>query len=222
MLSSKGGVGKTTLSVLLSLATSDILGSTGLLDLDFVNPSTHILLGVDPSKLSYEEYMGINPARVNGLLYFTIAPYTKEHLLPLHGKAARNILWEVLSIVNWKGTKVLFVDTPPGLSDEHLEVLYKLRGVILPLVVSTPSRLSINNVEKLLGMLREIGYTLVFFVENMGNCVLREVADKHGALYAGCLQYIPELEECIGNLNRLKIIAKRTSSIISILLREIA
>lgn len=217
LLSVKGGVGKTTLSVLLALATSSEYGVTGLLDLDFVNPSTHVLLGVNPGELKYEERGGLNPTRVGDLLYFTIAPYTQGLSLPLHGKAARNLLWEVLSIVNWNSVKTLFIDTPPGLSDEHLELLYRLRNLALPVVVTTPSRLSLATVKNYLGLLQEIGYVKIFLVENMGTCILRNLAEKHGAVYAGCLPYIPDLEAYVGNLEKLKEMSEKVTNISRIL-----
>lgn len=217
VLSVKGGVGKTTLSTLMALRAATEYGSAGLLDLDFVNSSTHILLGLDPGRIKYEEEKGLNPLQLNGLFYFTIAPYIRGLPLPLHGKAARNLLWEVLSIVNWRDVKILFADTPPGLGDEHLELLYKLKSVVTPLVVATPSKMSLYSTLNLVDLLRDIGYEKVYLIENMGNWLLKNIAESRGAIYAGSFPYIPELESYIGDITRLKSLALKVSSILRVL-----
>lgn len=217
VLSVKGGVGKTTLSTLLALSASAEQACAGLLDLDFVNPSTHLFLGLDPGRIRYEEERGLNPLRLGNLLYFTIAPYTQGLPLPLHGKGARDLLWEVLSIVNWKGVEVLIADTPPGLGDEHLELLYRLRTVVTPVVVTTPSRLSLNSTLSLLDLLKEIGYEKVYLVENMGTQTMKDIAESRGVIHAGSVPFIAELESSIGKIEELKILSTRVANILRVL-----
>ncbi|MEM1696644.1 MAG: P-loop NTPase [Desulfurococcaceae archaeon] len=220
VMSSKGGVGKTTISVLLSLASSSMQGLTGLLDLDFVNPSTHVLLGLDINNIEYKEENGVVPAHIDNILYFTIAYYTRGLPTPLHGKALRNILWEVLSIVNWDGVSLLFVDTPPGISDEHLEVLYKLRGVITPVIVTTSSKLSLDSAKNLASLLRESGFARVYLVENMSNCYLKDFTRSIEVQYAGCVPYIPFFEELTGDVNKLRSLVNTVKPVLNTLLEE--
>lgn len=203
VVSSKGGVGKTTVSTLLSLYSAKMGYSTGLLDLDFVNPSTHIALGLKPSEIRYVEHRGLLPLKLNNLHYFTIAAFTEDRPMALRGHAVYNALWEVLSIVNWGGIHVLFIDTPPGVGDEHLELVYKLRGVLKPLVVSTPSRLSTASAKKLIHILRKCGYREVYLVENMGTGELEDYAEELGAVYLGYIPYTSELEHALGNPEKL-------------------
>lgn len=209
VMSIKGGVGKTTVSVLLALGFTQLRGRTGLLDLDFVNPSTHVLLGLKPGDISYSEHYGLVPFKVGNLLYFTIAPFTRELVLPLRGKAAQNLLWEVLSVVSWNSLEVLIVDTPPGLGDEHLEVLYKLKDVIKPIVVTTPSKLAATSVEHFVKVLRDIGYHRVYLLENMGEGLLKPLAEELGARYVGNIPWIRELESCTGSYSCLCELSKQ-------------
>ncbi|MEM1702275.1 MAG: P-loop NTPase [Desulfurococcaceae archaeon] len=197
-LSIKGGVGKTTVSTLLSLYFALNKVRTGLMDLDFVNSSTHILLDVNPLVIKYEEEKGIIPYMLmENLYYFTITPFTSDKPIALRGESVRNALREVLSIVKWDKVEFLFIDTPPGVSDEQLELIYNLRGLgnVKPLVISTPSNMSWNSVVKLLSLLRGAGYEDIYLVENMGSGVLEDKARQLGVKYAGFLPYLDKLED---------------------------
>lgn len=203
VLSSKGGVGKSTVSTLLALYASSMGIPSGLLDLDFVNPSTHVILGLRVEDIVYREEKGVIPHRTGLLSYFTIVAYTKDLPLALRGESARSALREILSIVNWGNLELLLVDTPPGISDEHLEILYSLRGVIKPLVVATPSRLAWHSVLKLVSLLRDMRYRRIYFVENMGSGELVTQAREAGAEYLGYIPFTRQLEFSIGNISKL-------------------
>lgn len=203
VISNKGGVGKTTVTTLLALYSAKLGYSTGLLDLDFVNPTTHIVLGLKPEQLRYSEHYGILPLRINNLHYFTIVAYTSDRPIALRGRAMRDALWEVLSTVSWGVLDAVFIDTPPGISDEHLELMYKLRGIVKPIVVSTPSSLSTSAVKKIVYVLRECGYVDLHFVENMGSGKLEDYAKELGVVYLGYIPLSSTLEDAVGNLDKL-------------------
>lgn len=203
VLSSKGGVGKSTISTLLALYASNRGTRSGLLDLDFVNPTTHVILGVRAEDIKYNEEKGITPHRVGLLSYFTIVAYTRDLPLALRGENARNALRELLSIVNWGELELLLIDTPPGISDEHLELIYALRGVLRPLVVTTPSRLAWHSVSKLIEILHSAGYRELYLVENMGSGELHFIAEKLGVKYLGYIPYTRQIENSLGSLDKL-------------------
>ena len=58
-VSSKGGVGKTLLSVLVAAELSRRGLKVGLLDLDITNPTAHIVLGANIEEIVPEEEKGI-------------------------------------------------------------------------------------------------------------------------------------------------------------------
>lgn len=221
VISNKGGVGKTTVTTLLALHSAKLGYSVGLLDLDFVNPSTHVVLGIKPEQLKYEEHYGILPLRINNLHYFTIVAYTGDKPIALRGRATRDALWEVLSTVTWGVLDAVFIDTPPGIGDEHLELMYKLRGIVKPIVVSTPNPLSMNAVKKIIYVLRECGYVDLRFVENMGNGKLRDYAKELGVVYLGYVPFSSTLENAIGDLNKLlKLDVEPVKEVLNKLLRQ--
>ncbi|MCC6041679.1 MAG: P-loop NTPase [Desulfurococcaceae archaeon] len=204
VLSPKGGVGKTTVSTLLALASASLGFKVGLLDVDFVNPSTHILLGLSPGEIKYVEERGVKPFNLReNLYYFTIVSYTLDRPLPLRGASASNALWEVLAIVNWGSLNAIFVDTPPGLGDEHLDMLTWLKGLVKPLLVSTPSALAKRSIERLVEVLRELGYRELYLVENMGEGSLVSLAESLGLSYVGYIPYEPGIEELVKTPDKL-------------------
>lgn len=221
LMSNKGGVGKTVLSTLIALSLSDKGYRTGLLDLDLVNPSTHVVLGVDPSKISFIEEKGVKPPLIHGVKYISIVLFTKGAIAPLRGESLNEAFAEILSITNWGELDYLIIDTPPGFSDEHLDLINyvdRLEAVI----VSTPSSLSIRSVENLIDLLKEHGVKIRGLVENMssGNllknlCYCREIR------YLGNIPHDPNLEGSLGFIDKLKetIIWKRVSSIVEQLSR---
>lgn len=204
ILSTKGGVGKSTISTLLAVHSAKHGLRTGLLDLDFVNPSTHTLLGLNPQDIVYREEKGVEPySPVSNLLYYTIVSYIKDNPIGLRGVNAKNALWETLSIVNWGNIEVLFIDTPPGIGDEHLELLGKLRDLVHPIIVSTPHKLSLDATRKLAKLLREEGYETIYLVENMGNGTLNAYARELGLTYLGYVPFIERIDMYTGEIRML-------------------
>ena len=81
IISGKGGVGKSTVAVSLSLELAKSHG-VGLLDVDIHGPNLSDILGGDPIEVENEMLI---PAEVNGLKYVSMGQIASE------GKA---IIWE--------------------------------------------------------------------------------------------------------------------------------
>ncbi|MEM3948575.1 MAG: P-loop NTPase, partial [Zestosphaera sp.] len=84
VMSPKGGVGKTVVSVLIALALVDEGLKVGVLDLDVTNPSIHLALGVD-TQLRPSEERGVIPPDVKGVKVMTVAYYSSGNPLTLRG-----------------------------------------------------------------------------------------------------------------------------------------
>jgi len=205
VMSSKGGVGKTLLSTLLAVSASRLGFRTGLLDLDVTNPGAHIVLGIDPARTQPEEEEGILPVRVEGVEFMSTVFYTLDKPSPLRGIAIDNAIREVLVATRWGVLDLLVVDTAPGLSDVAIDTLEYLPGVEV-IVVSTPSKLVVHGVEKLLSLLTETGHKR-YLVENMttgkSRGVLAGLAERYKATYLGSIGYYSDVEEYIGCINKL-------------------
>ncbi|MEO3993639.1 MAG: ATP-binding protein [Desulfurococcaceae archaeon TW002] len=165
VMSPKGGVGKTVLSALIALAIAENNSSVGVLDLDVTNPSIHVALNLVLDEKPLED-KGIIPPEVHGVKVMSIAYYTKGKPLPLRGSEITEVVREILAITIWGNLDYLVIDTPPGMSDVHLEIINNV-GKAKPLIITTPHILSINPVKSLLTILKEAEIAVIGLIENM-------------------------------------------------------
>lgn len=196
VLSVKGGVGKSTLTVMLSLALKEMGYRVGALDIDFSNPSLHMLYGVDPREVRLEEEDGfIAPLTESGVRLSTSVFFTRGEILPSRSKDSLEAMLELLASTNWADTEVLLIDTPPGLRDEQLRLLSLLSeiydGDIRAVVVVTPFHVAIENV------MRSMSYINSIF---SGQKIL--VVNRHSAAHElnvggdfGCELFVPKDEQ---------------------------
>jgi ATP-binding protein involved in chromosome partitioning len=198
--SGKGGVGKTLLSSLAALIAARRGASVGLLDLDFNGPSSHVVLGA--SLAVPKEEKGLVPPEVFGVKLMSLALFAGEAPLPLRGADATDALLELLAVTRWGDLDLLVVDAPPGTGDELLDtVRFLKRGEAV--VVTTPSRLSLSVVARLVRLLKDVGTTVLGLIENMGGGNVKEVAAEWGVRYLGWIPYDPAVEEALGDPVRL-------------------
>ncbi len=206
VMSPKGGVGKTLIASSLALAFVERGRKVGLLDLDVTNASSHIVLGVKLSELRPLEEKGVVPPLTNGVKFMTICYYSGGNPLPLRGRDADEAIKEILATVIWSQLDLLLIDTPPGISDEVLDVISYINEP-RPLIVATPSKLAIASVEKLLRVLSESRVRAVGVVENMvvgEESAIKDLVVKYGVELIGRIPYDPFIERSIGDVRALK------------------
>lgn len=200
VVSGKGGVGKSLVSTTMALILSRIGKRVGLLDLDFHGASVHEILGTSIEKFP-EEKEGILPEEVYGIKLMTIAYYSKDHPTPLRGKEITDVILEILSITRWGTLDYLIIDMPPGLGDTFLDTIrFFRRGEYI--IVSTPSRLSMSVVRRLIQLLKEQNMKILGLIENMKHgeeSSLVRLAVEFGIKYLGKINFYPDLDEKIGN-----------------------
>jgi ATP-binding protein involved in chromosome partitioning len=197
--SAKGGVGKSVCAAALALSLAHEGYRTGLLDLDFQGASAHLLLDVH---LDFpEEEAGIKPLRAASLLDFmSFAAFSREHAVPLRGTDVSQAMLELLAITIWDPLDYLLIDMPPGIGDEIFDVLRYLRHPEF-LVVTTPSRLVRQVVERLLGMLCELEVPMVGLVQNMARSAddsqASRLAARYGTTLLGSVPFQQSIDEAI-------------------------
>jgi len=201
--SGKGGVGKSLIASTLALTLARRNYKVGLFDLDFTSPSTHVILGVEG--LQPKEEKGIIPPQIHGLKYMSIVYYSGEYASPLRGADVSNALIELLAITRWNNLDFLIIDMPPGISDATLDIIRLVKRIKF-LIVTTPSRLAFETVRKLIDLLSELRIPIMGVVENMkmkeSQFIQQQVEDR-GITFLGEIPFDTELEEAIGNVNKL-------------------
>jgi len=221
--SGKGGVGKSLVASTLALALTKQGYEVGLFDLDFTSPSTHVILGIEG--VQPKEDKGIVPPVVNGLRYMSIVYYSGDYASPLRGADVSNALIELLSITRWGKLDFLVIDMPPGIGDATLDVIRLIKNIEF-LVVTTSSQLAFETVRKLVKLLKELKVPVAGVVENMkmgDSKNIQQQTRNLGLIFLGEIPYDTQIEEAIGNKNRLAstVLAKRVEDIASKICRLI-
>jgi ATP-binding protein involved in chromosome partitioning len=201
--SGKGGVGKSLVASSLALHLSHKGCKVGLLDLDLYGPSSHIILGV--KKEFPTEEKGIIPPMVHGISFMSIIYFTEEKPSPFRGVDISNIILELLAITQWGSLDCLIIDMPPGIGDETLDVIRYMKKSEF-LVVTTPSKVAMGAVSKLLKILIELKKPVLGVIENMtmiDSSFIEQEVKTLKVRYLGEIHFDDALEDAIGNADRL-------------------
>ncbi|MEM4558443.1 MAG: P-loop NTPase [Acidilobaceae archaeon] len=210
ILGFKGGVGKTTIASLLALSLSEHGYRVGLIDMDFTNPTLHIVLGVNIEIIKPIEEKGIIPPRTDNLRLITLAYYTKGNPTPLRGRELDEVFKEILSITIWRDTDILIVDPPPTFTDVNLNIIRFMKDLAKPLIVSNTSILSIQPTRNLVRVLRELSIEPIGLIFNMSigdkdleERLLSELRNENIRVL-GILRLDTSLEKAYGSISLLK------------------
>ena len=201
--SGKGGVGKSMVASSLALHLAHKGCKVGLLDLDLYGPSSHIILGI--KKEFPKEEKGIIPPTIHGISFMSIVYFTEEKPSPFRGVDISNIILELLAITQWGSLDYLIIDMPPGIGDETLDVIRYMKKSEF-LVATTPSKVAMSAVSKLLKILIELKKPVLGVIENMtmtDSSFIEEEVKKFKVQYLGKIHFDETLEEAIGNADRL-------------------
>lgn len=199
----KGGIGKSIVAATSALVLAKNGCRVGLLDLDFCGPCAHIILGTD--KIYPEEEKGIVPPKVNGISFMSVISFTAGCPWALRGSEVSNAITELLAITQWGMLDYLFVDMPPGLGDPALDAIRLIKRMKY-LLVTTPSKVTLDVMKKELQVLEELKMKIVGILENMKRKESESFSSKLEGLkvsFLGSLDYDPHLEEAIGNVPEL-------------------
>lgn len=202
--SGKGGVGKSLIASTTALVTSERGKDVGLLDLDLHGPSAHVILGAEDLDFPEEE-KGVLPTEVAGIEFMSSVYYSQDKPSPLRGGDISDSIKELLSITRWGSLDYLFVDMPPGVGDEILDTIYLMEDPEF-LVITTPSKVALSTVEKLVGMLRELGISIFGVVENMrteSSPDIEKDVEELGTNHLGKIWFDSQLEEAIGKPGKI-------------------
>jgi Mrp family chromosome partitioning ATPase len=173
VLSGKGGVGKSTVSVNLAYALSAHGKKVGLLDLDMHGPNVPKMLGIEDHKL---QVMGdrIEPVHVTGnLSVISMAFLLPDTSTPIiwRGPMKMAAIQQFLGDVNWGPLDYLVVDLPPGTGDEALTIAQLSPNVRGAVIVTTPQDVATLDAMKSAKFTEKLGLPVIGVIENMSGMV---------------------------------------------------
>ena len=196
VISGKGGVGKSTVTVNLAAAFAmhEHVNSVGILDADIHGPSVPKIIGLQGQRLQTGP-LGIFPA--SGSLGIKVV--SMEFLLPdenapviWRGPLKMTAIRQFLSDIVWGDLDFLFIDLPPGTGDEPLSVAQLLPEMDGVVIVTIPSEVSQIVVKKAVTFSRKLGMPIIGIVENMSGFVCPKCGAKIDIFKSGGGQKIAE------------------------------
>jgi ATP-binding protein involved in chromosome partitioning len=212
VLSGKGGVGKSTVSVNLAFALSSHGYKVGLLDLDIHGPNIPKMLGIEEHKLSALGEM-IEPVHVTGnLAVISMAFLLPDVSTPIiwRGPMKMSVIHQFLEEVNWGALDFLVVDLPPGTGDEALTIAQLAPNVNGAVIVTTPQDVSTLDSKKAIKFVQKLGLPVIGIVENMSGMVCphcheeidlfgkgggKKIAEEFDVPFLGSIPIDPEMRK---------------------------
>jgi len=164
--STKGGVGKSTVTVNLAAALAAQGLRVGLLDADVYGPSLPIMLGLS-GRPRVAEGSKVFPLQRYGLQVMSMGFFLDDTSPVIwRGPLVTGLLRQFLKDVQWGDLDVLLVDLPPGTGDAQLTLVQQvpLSGAV---VVTTPQAVSLRDVERGVAMFAQVNIPILGIVENM-------------------------------------------------------
>lgn len=202
--SGKGGVGKSLIASTLALKLEGKGYNVGILDLDLYGPSSHIILGFNKKGFPDED-KGIIPSKINNIKFMSIIYFSDDKPSPFRGLDISNIIIELLAITQWGSLDYLIIDMPPGIGDETLDIIRLIKNCEF-IVVTTPSKVAMGAVKKLLLILTELKIPILGVIENMviknSNLIKNQIKNMDLS-YLGSIIFDTNLEESIGKPKKL-------------------
>lgn len=167
VMSGKGGVGKSTTAVNLTLALKAMGARVGLLDADIYGPSIPTMMGVHGHPVSKDgktmaplERFGVRMMSIGFLLE------DDKQAVVWRGPMLHGALSQFLSDVDWGELDYLILDLPPGTGDVALTMAQRLK-VTGTVMVTTPQEVALADVYKAVSMCDKLHLPILGVIENM-------------------------------------------------------
>jgi len=213
VMSGKGGVGKSTVTVNLAMAFAmqGHVDRVGILDADIHGPSIPKILG-----LKGHGFQVLGP----GVVIPAIGPLgirvvSMDFLLPndetpviWRGPLKMRAIQQFLADITWGELDFLFVDLPPGTGDEPLSVVQLIPEMDGVIIVTIPSDVSQAVVRKAVIFAKELRVPVIGVIENMSGFVCpkcgtrvdifktgggRKIAEDLGVPFLGSIPIDPQI-----------------------------
>ena len=195
VVSGKGGVGKSSVTAMLSVLAQRHGLKTAILDADITGPSIPKMFGIKDKAVS--DGSGIYPqSSKTGIDVMSINLLLENDTDPVvwRGPVISGVVKQFWTDVIWQNEDIMFIDMPPGTGDVPLTVFQSIPidGII---IVTSPQSLVSMIVEKAVKMASLMNIPVLGLVENysyvkcedcgkeikvFGESNIEEIADKFG------------------------------------------
>ena len=169
VMSGKGGVGKSTVTVMLAKAMAKKGLKVGIMDADITGPSSPRLLALSNQHAFGNEKQQLIPVESKeGIKFMSLNFLVQSESDPViwRGPVIGGVVKQFYTDVVWGDLDVLLIDMPPGTGDVALTIMQSIpvQGVVM---VSTPQPMVSMIVEKACHMCEKMEVKVLGIIENM-------------------------------------------------------
>ena len=168
VMSGKGGVGKTSVSVNLSLALASKGFKVGIMDVDIHGPDVPRMLGIE-GMLSVNNNRKLEPKRYSeNLSAVSIESLThnRDDAIIWRGPMKYSAIKQFIGDVEWGNLDYLIIDSPPGTGDEPLTIAQTIPDA-KTIIVTTPQEVALADVRKSINFCKILKIKIFGLIENM-------------------------------------------------------
>ena len=168
VMSGKGGVGKSSVSVNLAIALAEKGFKVGLMDVDIHGPDIPRMLGLS-GMLEASAEKKLNPMRYSDNLSAVSIEslmVNKDDAVIWRGPVKHGAIRQFLSEVAWGDLDYLIIDAPPGTGDEPLTVAQLIKDA-RAVIVTTPQEVALADVRKSISFCKTVKMEILGLIENM-------------------------------------------------------
>lgn len=181
VMSGKGGVGKTTVSIGIARSLVSKGNRCGVYDSDLMCPNGPRLLGLDDDcrvGVDDEKYF---PVEFDGLRVFSTGfMLPRDAVMTLEGDRRSALLKDFTCRLEWGDIDYLIIDLPPGTSDETLAVIESSQDMVGAVLVVTGKHESLDDAGRVLSMLDDVSedVPVIGIVRNMAYIVCKGCGER--------------------------------------------
>lgn len=172
VMSGKGGVGKTSVSVNLAIALGSRGYKVGIMDVDLHGPDVPRMMGLS-GMVGANENQKIEPmvysANIRAISMECFMP-NKDDAVIWRGPLKHSAINQFVADIDWGELDFLIVDSPPGTGDEPLSVAQTIPDA-RAIIVTTPQEVALADVRKSINFCKKINKPIVGLIENMSGYV---------------------------------------------------
>ncbi|MBC2713750.1 MAG: Mrp/NBP35 family ATP-binding protein [Desulfobacteraceae bacterium] len=173
VMSGKGGVGKTSVSVNLGMALAKKGFKVGIMDVDMHGPDVPRMMGLKGEVTASKEAAKLSPMtysdNLKAISMECFMP-NKDDAVIWRGPLKHSAINQFIADIDWGELDFLIVDSPPGTGDEPLSVAQTIPDAKV-IIVTTPQEVALSDVRKSINFCIKINKDIVGMIENMSGYV---------------------------------------------------